>query len=383
MNPSWHIITGEYPEQPGGVSDYTRLVAKGLAEAGEDVHVWAPPFTGTTPKDSGVEVHRLPSKFSFGSRRILRRTLDAWPRPCRLLVQYVPHAFGCKAMNLPFARWLRRRSQPVWVMFHEVTFPWERGQSLKHQLLGFVQWRMASSAVRAAEKMFISIPKWKDRLKDITTLDREPIWLPIPSCLPTGVDSTATMNRREKLGVPRQTRLLGHFGTYGGAITDLLTPCLKAILAKNQDCHLFLIGYGSDAYAANLAQFNGRVHAAGALPPLETCECIAACDLLLQPFPDGISCRRSSAMAALALGKPLVSTHGELSEDFWSSSRAVVLAPADRPEELIALTEQLLAEESHLRERGDEAHRLYARYFSLERTIDVLLERQPPLTSIA
>ena len=38
----WHIITGEYPPQPGGVSDYTRLVAEGLAAAGDAVTVWAP-----------------------------------------------------------------------------------------------------------------------------------------------------------------------------------------------------------------------------------------------------------------------------------------------------------------------------------------------------
>ena len=26
----WAILTGEYPPQPGGVSDYTRLVARGI-----------------------------------------------------------------------------------------------------------------------------------------------------------------------------------------------------------------------------------------------------------------------------------------------------------------------------------------------------------------
>ena len=38
----WHILTGEYPPQPGGVSDYTRMVAEGLAAAGDEVVVWAP-----------------------------------------------------------------------------------------------------------------------------------------------------------------------------------------------------------------------------------------------------------------------------------------------------------------------------------------------------
>jgi hypothetical protein len=37
---TWAILTGEYPPQAGGVSDYTRLVARGLAECGDRVHDW-------------------------------------------------------------------------------------------------------------------------------------------------------------------------------------------------------------------------------------------------------------------------------------------------------------------------------------------------------
>ena len=37
----WAIITGEYPPDPGGVSDYTYLVATHLADAGDEVHVCA------------------------------------------------------------------------------------------------------------------------------------------------------------------------------------------------------------------------------------------------------------------------------------------------------------------------------------------------------
>ena len=31
---TWAILTGEYPPQPGGVSDYTLQVCRGLAAAG-------------------------------------------------------------------------------------------------------------------------------------------------------------------------------------------------------------------------------------------------------------------------------------------------------------------------------------------------------------
>jgi hypothetical protein len=41
---TWHILTGEYPPQPGGVSDYTRQLARALVDAGDSVEVWAPHF---------------------------------------------------------------------------------------------------------------------------------------------------------------------------------------------------------------------------------------------------------------------------------------------------------------------------------------------------
>src|SRR5258706_15654719 len=61
----WVLITGEYPPEPGGVSDYSRLVARGLAAAGDEVHVWAPAASQSLPGPSepGVAVHRLPGKF--------------------------------------------------------------------------------------------------------------------------------------------------------------------------------------------------------------------------------------------------------------------------------------------------------------------------------
>ena len=52
----WHLITGEYPPRLGGVSDYTRAVAAGLALNGCDVHVWCPD-SGKPPLDPGVTVH--------------------------------------------------------------------------------------------------------------------------------------------------------------------------------------------------------------------------------------------------------------------------------------------------------------------------------------
>jgi hypothetical protein len=98
----WAIVTGEYPPQPGGVSDYTQLLAEGLVAAGDKVAVYAPSEQhGPATTGSGVRVYRLPDRFSIRGLRRLDGGL-ARDRPDRLLIQYTPHAFGWKAMNLLF-----------------------------------------------------------------------------------------------------------------------------------------------------------------------------------------------------------------------------------------------------------------------------------------
>ncbi|MFP2932857.1 glycosyltransferase, partial [Pyxidicoccus sp. 3LG] len=133
--PAWHVLTGEYPPQPGGVSDYTRQVVHALARAGQEVHVWTPGAAGVHP-DVGVTVHRVPGLFTPAGLVRLTRGLDACRGPRRLLLQYVPHAFGMKAMNVPFCAWFAaRRRDERWVFFHEVVFPWSPRAPLRHQVL--------------------------------------------------------------------------------------------------------------------------------------------------------------------------------------------------------------------------------------------------------
>jgi hypothetical protein len=54
---TWHIVTGEYPPDVGGVADYTETVAHALHASGDRVHVWTAGTAGTTP--GAVMVHRV------------------------------------------------------------------------------------------------------------------------------------------------------------------------------------------------------------------------------------------------------------------------------------------------------------------------------------
>jgi glycosyltransferase involved in cell wall biosynthesis len=373
-NMRWALITGEYPPQLGGVGDYTQLVARGLADCGDEVHVWTPAAAGRNGHEPGIAVHGLPGRFGPRSLVVLDRDLNRLPRPYRVLVQYVPHAFGWKAMNVPFCGWLlSRRRDGIWVMFHEVAFPISARQTLAHNILGAVTRAMAWMAVRAAERSYVSIPAWETLLRRMAP-GRRIAWLPVFANVPVGPDPGRVAAVRKRIASSPDGIVVGHFGTFGPLIAPLLEEVLPSLLMADVKRAGLLVGVGSEDFAAYLLskhpQLAGRLHGTGALRSVDVAINLAATDVVVQPYPDGISTRRSSAMAGLALALPIVTTEGPLTESLWKG--AVHLAPAGDPRSFVEAVEELLADTQRLNDLRQRAAELYADRFALKHTVEQL-----------
>jgi glycosyltransferase involved in cell wall biosynthesis len=379
----WHIITGEYPPLPGGVSDYTHLLARGLAGVGDEVHVWAPAAAGAAPRDTGVAVHALPGHFGWRAVARLRRELKRERRPYRLLVQYVPHMYGWKAMNLLFCGWLASCRNPApWVMFHEVAFPCSWRQRAVYNVLGLVNRVMAAVVARSATRIFVSIPAWANLLARLGRVGDRIAWLPVPSNLPTAITPEASRAVRSRLGIDAGAVVVGHFGTFGPPTATPLEEMLPPLLRRDPRRIALLIGRGGDSFAgpfaARHAALHGQVRSTGQLSADEAAAHLAACDLLVQPYPDGASTRRGTLMAGLALGRPIVTTHGALTEPFWRDSGAVALAPAGNLCDCVDLAERLLSDHAAREALGGRAAALYAGRFALDQLIATLRQEAPP-----
>lgn len=371
----WHVLTGEYPPQSGGVSDYTRLIARGLAAVGDRVVVWAPPVieTGAT-RDPRIDVRRLPDWYGPKSLRLLSEALDHAKQPHRVLVQYVPHAFGWKAANLLFCLWLRsRRRDSVWVMFHEVAYPFDRGAGVARNLLAAANRMMAWLVGGATERAFVSIPAWRAGVGALTRAGTPVTWLPVPTSIAVvddrhGADEIAARYAQSHL-------LVGHFGTYGDLIAPLVEGAVEALLAR-ADCRVLLMGHGSAVARAHLVakhpEFAGRIAAAGTLSAADVSRHLRACAVMLQPYPDGVSSRRTSAMAVIAHGVPLVTTEGALTEPIWRTSNAAVLAPAGNAETLAAEVAALLGDPARRADLSSRGAALYDAQFDVRHTIAAL-----------
>ncbi len=378
---TWAILSGEYPPASGGVGDYAANVARALAITGDEVHVFAPASAELDPDDTrtGVNVHGLADRFGADTRRSVARAVDRLGPGARVLVHYVPHAFGLRAMNLPFCAWIHRRCRRwrVGVMFHEVAFPLAAGQPLRHNVLGLVTRVMAWTIARAAIRHYASTTSWEASLRRLVPPGRSVRWLPIGSNLPLATAHHVAATR-ERLA-PGGELIVGHFGTYGPAIVSLLSDVV--IRLAGQGRRIVLLGRGSLEAAAALGARSPAtatsITATGELPAASVAAHVAACDVLLQPYPDGLSARRSSLMAALAIGRPVVSAIGPLSEAMWGeppARDAVVLATSNDPSALATEVEQLLANAPRRALISRSARELYEARFALRHVVATLRE---------
>ena len=374
--PILHILTGEYPPRPGGVGDYCAQVAAGLAAEGRGVHVWCPGRDARRTEASGVEVHRVARLFSPGGLGRLARALDRWPAPRSLLLQYTPNALGVRGMNVPLCVWLlmRSRRDDVRVMFHEpyFYFGWRRPH---RNVLAVVQRLMAVLLLGASRRVYLSSATWERSLSPYMWLGgRQLMWLPIPSNVPRCENEVAIERcRLELTGGSPDTPLIGHFGTYGDQIRPLLEACLAGVAARLPGLYVACLGRHGETFVAGLEarvpSLRGRVVASGGLAPEAVAAHLRACDLVVQPFPDGVTTRRTSLMASLVNGCPTVTTIGPLTEPLWTDESGVAMAPVGDTAALVGLVVGLLRDEARRAALGRAGYRLYDTRFALRHTV--------------
>jgi glycosyltransferase involved in cell wall biosynthesis len=369
-----HVITCEYPPAVGGVADHTRVLARALAAAGEAVHVWSPAPALAVP-DDGVTVHQLPDRFGPQSFRSLAAGLDTCPPPRRIFVQWVPHGYGRSSLNVAFCWWAwsraRRRGDLVDLMVHEPYVPFtplavrQAGASLVHR-------GMLALLLGAAARVWLSTPSWAplvERLALLRTVDCD--WLPVPSPIEPVRDPVGAASLRAAICGTRP--LVAHVGTYGVSVAAALADVLGELSRRNPAVHVLLLGRGSTEFAASLdAVPRGSVTAAGTLAADDLSRHLQAPDVFLQPYPDGLSARRTTMTALLAHGAAAVATLGTVTEAFWADSDAVVLVPAGDAAGFAAAADMLLHSDARRCALGARAAALHAARFDARHAVDAL-----------
>jgi glycosyltransferase involved in cell wall biosynthesis len=333
------LITCEFPPHFGGVSDYSGQVAAGLRSAGVDLSVWCDEFEGFT---------------TAGIRRVAAM-IDATPAPRRLLVQWVPHGYGRRSMNVEFCRWIASRGlhhgDEIDLMVHEPGLGfWEGG--LRHNAAAVVHRLMLALLLRQATRVWMATPAWESYLRPLLFGRKIPFeWAPVPNNIPVAPQG------------PDADYPVGYFGQYDTQGIRVLMQLLEAIPDR-----IALIGRGAER-----VPMHERTIVIGEADPSRISRAIASCWVMCHHYVDGVTGRRGTAMASLAHGKAVVTVEGRLTEPLWRESGAVSLASAGDAAAMAANIRQLLRDHDARTRLAESAARLYRERFSIDHTLAQLL----------
>lgn len=276
-------------------------------------------------------------------RRWLRRRRTG-PGPWDiLLLQYNPFLYG----RYGFAPWLvwklarlrlRRRRPRIALMVHE---PYVPIRGWRWTLMGLWQRAQLAMLRMSSDVVFASIEAWTERL-DRQSPSRPTTHLPVGSNLP---DRRCQREEARRLLGAADGELVIATLSSGHPSHDLrlVEAALRALTERGRECLFLALGSGA---RLPLGLPRGvRVERPGELPGEDLAARLAAADIFMAPLDDGISTRRTTAMAALQHGLAVVATDGPLTDRlFRGFPNAVGLVPAGHAErfagEVVRLADQ-------------------------------------------
>lgn len=277
------IVSPGFPEHPGGVTDHTARLRRHWNDAGHEVEVLGtrdetPQAVADRWRVEGVEA---------------------------VLIQYVPFLYGRWGISRfpgQVARAARARGMRTTLFVHETWVPPTR---LPWLVLGPLQRRQLRQLLPRVDAAVTPVPAWARQLRRGTQ-----------------VVYVGSNLGEAPPGITTSRPLPGPvvFSPFAAGLRwEWIAAAAEAIGAER-----LLVVVGADAEETRAHPVVGRWYRPewdchGRLPPEDVLSILARARLVLAPFVDGLTGRRTSAMTALSAGAPLLSCSGHLFDPLFAT----------------------------------------------------------------
>lgn len=360
------LVTGEYPPMEGGVGAFTQELAQAMAELGHDIHIIT--SKAARPETANLKASEIkePIALPFGQIHPCVRKWK-WPALSEVVdvairqeldiinIQYQAAAYHMGSAAINFLPWRLKHVVKTAVTFHDLRVPYlfPKAGGLRKMAVHFMA-KQADGSIATNPQDFAALEKLPK-----TAVCQIPIGSNITT---TTLNASEIAAARAELGVEADACLLGYFGFLNeskGADT-----LLAAVAQLPVSTHLVFIGGQTGAsdpdnnqsFLGQLHQqikdlgLSERVHWTGFVDDRSVSIFLNAADMMVMPYRDGVSLRRGTLMAALAHGRPLLSTLPQTPTPELIHGKNCWLVPADDAEALIQAI-QIMWSDGDLRER--------------------------------
>ena len=345
----------------GGVGAFTRELAQGLHHLGHQVHIITD--KQARPADFPRKVQRLfqPIDVAYAQLHphirnwrwssvsdivdiVVRHELDV------VNIQYQAAAYNMRSPAINLLPWRLKNVCKVVVTFHDLRVPYlfPKAGPLRETAVHFMA-RQAHGAITTnpddAQQLQQQINK---------PVEQIPIGSNIKAYQPNHIEIEEV---RDNLQLQPADCLLGYFGFLNDSKgADTL---IRSLAQLDERFHLVFIGGQTGASdSANNAAFleslknlisshhlTERVHWTGFLSDQRVSAYLHAVDVMVMPYRDGSSLRRGTLMAALAHGRPLITTWPTVPTPELVHQKNVWFVPVDDDDEVVNAVNLLVSDD--------------------------------------
>ena len=277
-------------------------------------------------------------------------------RPAWILLQYNPFSYGRWGVAPGLIRdaiSMRRRTGALLaISIHE---PWGDVRDWRSALMSAYQRAQLRSLMRVADRIIVATEAYG------RAIGHRAIHVPVGSNItPLGLPG---VQARERLGLGEQL-VVTLFGTgHPSRALGHAEAAIAALRAQRGAGEMTVLNLGLGSPQVRLPQ-DVEVVTPGRLAPEEISLRLHASDLLLLPFTDGVSSRRTTLMAGLAHGVPVVGLSGPSTDRiFVQRGDALRLTPFGDPSQFARAVVDLGADEDARRALGAGGRGLYRAEF--------------------
>jgi glycosyltransferase involved in cell wall biosynthesis len=350
------LVSGEFPPQEGGVGAFTQELARAFHHDGHEVHIISSRDTRPETAERTFRSRNEPVNLEFAQ---LHPRLERWRWPSLATIvdivlrseveivniQYQAAAYNMNSAAINILPWRLRGIAKCVVTFHDLRIPYLFPKA------GFLRRSAVNFMARHADGVIVTNQADYETLRPLLTAP--PAQIPIGSNISTYSPNLIEIAEvREQLGINDDDFLLGYFGFLNESKgAEILLSALAHIDSRY---HLIFIGGqtgtsdpNNAAYLLQMKQLitdldlTDRVHWTGFLTDSRVSTYLQAVDLMVMPYRDGASLRRGTLMAALAHGRPLITTEPARPAPELKHKHNVWMVPSNDVPSLIRAIETL------------------------------------------